>query len=48
MNKDVLLERLEKTRAAKREVLAQLHALIGREAELTELIALTDAGPTVG
>lgn len=42
MTKEQLLERLKHVRAKKVEAIAQVNALIGREAELVELVALLE------
>lgn len=48
MTKAALTERLQRVRQQKEALIAQINALIGREAELTELIALLDAEAPVG
>lgn len=45
VTREQLADRLEKVRAMKDERIAQVNALIGREAELVELIALLDTPP---
>lgn len=52
LSRAVLEERLAKTQAAQAkqrafvdELVRQINVLIGREAELTELLALLEAGP---
>jgi hypothetical protein len=48
MTKAQLQERLDKVRLAKMEAIAQVNALLGREAELTELLAGLEKEPPVG
>lgn len=48
MTKAVLTERLQRVQQQKEALIAQINALIGREAELAELIAILDAEAPVG
>lgn len=45
VNVAVLRDRLARVQVAKQDLIAQVNALLGREAELTELLALVEPSP---